>query len=1179
MSTATRPANSRRLTRDKLSEDDLEIPPLGDPPSSGSPGGHGKSDSSGHDSSKSVFKGLRRRAETLISGNSKDKDRFAQEGEMEGSGTVSQTNSGGILGIMSHRRDKSSDGSQEHDGRNFNASLSDKARPSAGSDGSSGLEENGSQSGYPNRDARVHTFVTDSSATGNCQVCAKSLHSAKQLFLNRSILRCQLCDVVVHENCRNSLGRCLQRPGAYETLDSGRYIKRPTSGGVRGSQSDEDSALHGTLVEVQAEKPQYNTSARVTKTSIYLIQHRFEVELANPSLKDPLYIKAIKAFKEDFLTQAWKYVNANSRDRHFVVKYFEQVFKKTLINSVTTSKGKESGLKELLSSDSGSQVSKTAADSGDDADGGARANGKSSRNQPSEETKQRVRDAYHHFRNCFHDYTYYGALDVEFDRFVAKDVAQQFTVTDSRLFVAIREQEYRNAWWTKKDKYERAPNIMAFIGRFNEITLFVMTKVLERPNAKDRARIIEHWIQIAIECGGLQNFNSMKAIVAGLQSSPVHRLKKTWPLVSAKAKANLDRIAEQLSEDQNSAKLRELVSEAKPPIIPFLGMFLTDIVYVYTALAGKEEECKKKIDVIVNQILHMQSIPFYVEPIFALNNYLDNLWFEDEDSAWQLSLQQEPKMNAQDVKKQQIVEKEERGVLDEGELLRTASLAQVEDLLSQHQTRIEILHNEINQLKGTQGPYAKKRFDAKSEELWQALQTVTGLKRVARKLQNEEEAGQKNSRRESLQRRFSESENGDGESQRSTGTESLRLSKPDINTIPASPDTVTGVRESPGTPSTPPARMGGGAPYPSPGGNSQNQEQAKALADAASGWVKHRRSSSVDHGTSSRSRAATLNSSSGVPKIGAGMRSAFADSGPSSLQNSFRGNSAAGAGEGGPAPTGSETSIAEDEHENDYDGNDEGFAIGGQSIGTRRVVDGWQGQHRMSDEEQSAATQWQAKTARMPPMPRPPIAARPHTAYASDGGGNYGTSGAVAPVRPRRNVSASPQRSPSADSSELYNNPISSMKPRHGRSATVSHRPLTSSMSVDSTNEVPVDLGALRTGKATPVIPPRPVISQQASASGRAYAAANAQRPAFPNEQEFSDGWIDDEDWAQALALADNEHQIRRALDLADNMYRLCNEMSEPEAATLQQMANEQASLLQAVVQAMSRGRESQQHG
>lgn len=44
---------------------------------------------------------------------------------------------------------------------------------------------------------------------------------------------------------------------------------------------------------------------------------------------------------------------------------------------------------------------------------------------------------------------------------------------------------------------------------------------------KQRVRVVEYWIETARECFNIGNFNSLMAIIAGLNMSPISRLKKT----------------------------------------------------------------------------------------------------------------------------------------------------------------------------------------------------------------------------------------------------------------------------------------------------------------------------------------------------------------------------------------------------------------------------------------------------------------------------------------------------------------------------------------------------------------------------------------------------------------------------------------------------------------------------
>lgn len=48
---------------------------------------------------------------------------------------------------------------------------------------------------------------------------------------------------------------------------------------------------------------------------------------------------------------------------------------------------------------------------------------------------------------------------------------------------------------------------------------------------KVRVKVIEYWVEVARESFNIGNFNSLMAIIAGLNLSPVARLKKTVSVI------------------------------------------------------------------------------------------------------------------------------------------------------------------------------------------------------------------------------------------------------------------------------------------------------------------------------------------------------------------------------------------------------------------------------------------------------------------------------------------------------------------------------------------------------------------------------------------------------------------------------------------------------------------------
>jgi hypothetical protein len=69
----------------------------------------------------------------------------------------------------------------------------------------------------------------------------------------------------------------------------------------------------------------------------------------------------------------------------------------------------------------------------------------------------------------------------------------------------------------------------------------------------------------------LKNFSSVAAIVAGINSSSVSRLKRTFEQLSAKSQATLGLISRAVDSERNFAHYKSLLEDAIPPAVPFLG--------------------------------------------------------------------------------------------------------------------------------------------------------------------------------------------------------------------------------------------------------------------------------------------------------------------------------------------------------------------------------------------------------------------------------------------------------------------------------------------------------------------------------------------------------------------------------------------------------------------------------
>eukprot|EP01088_Endostelium_zonatum_P000320 TRINITY_DN10600_c0_g1_i1.p1 TRINITY_DN10600_c0_g1~~TRINITY_DN10600_c0_g1_i1.p1 ORF type:complete len:954 (-),score=229.03 TRINITY_DN10600_c0_g1_i1:44-2905(-) len=172
-----------------------------------------------------------------------------------------------------------------------------------------------------------------------------------------------------------------------------------------------------------------------------------------------------------------------------------------------------------------------------------------------------------------------------------KILAQQLALLEGELFCRIQPKEFFKLAWSKNDKESKSPNILAMIRRFNLMSNWVCAELVFTTDLNTRILKLKKLIQLATESHKLNNFNGALAIVAGLENTSVHRLKKTWEEVTkmdggawVKSYGELKDLSE-----NNYHRLRKEVKETAAPCIPYLGMFLTDLTFM-------EEGNQDKVD-------------------------------------------------------------------------------------------------------------------------------------------------------------------------------------------------------------------------------------------------------------------------------------------------------------------------------------------------------------------------------------------------------------------------------------------------------------------------------------------------------------------------------------------------------------------------------------------------------
>jgi len=231
------------------------------------------------------------------------------------------------------------------------------------------------------------------------------------------------------------------------------------------------------------------------------------------------------------------------------------------------------------------------------------------------------------------------------------EIARQLTIIEQKLYKAIQVNEcVGQPWANKASREKKAPNIMAMITRFNQVSRWVAMEILKVESLKKRGQMLNRMIDIAIECEKLNNYNAMMEIVSGLQCTSIYRLRHTWPLVSKTNKRKFDEIQERMTRHGNFKNFREHLHAIDPPCIPYLGVYLTDLTFIEDGNKDYLEEHnlinfskRQKVAKVIREIQQYQQSPYCLLPVPELQEWLENVEFWDENEMFERSLQLEPK--------------------------------------------------------------------------------------------------------------------------------------------------------------------------------------------------------------------------------------------------------------------------------------------------------------------------------------------------------------------------------------------------------------------------------------------------------------------------------------------------------------------------------------------------------
>lgn len=163
-------------------------------------------------------------------------------------------------------------------------------------------------------------------------------------------------------------------------------------------------------------------------------------------------------------------------------------------------------------------------------------------------------------------------------------MAQQLTIMELEKLSKVSAEQFierfiaEDVTVSKMDLTSNQSPIEIYVGWFNRLSRLVATEICACPKLKGRTRIVNYFIDVAKQCLKLGNFNSLMAIIVGLNMNSVARMAKTWSKCNDNSFKRLEKI---VSPDRNfyryRKKLNKKLNEGSEYVVPVFSVFVKDM--------------------------------------------------------------------------------------------------------------------------------------------------------------------------------------------------------------------------------------------------------------------------------------------------------------------------------------------------------------------------------------------------------------------------------------------------------------------------------------------------------------------------------------------------------------------------------------------------------------------------
>ncbi|KAJ5085982.1 hypothetical protein N7532_010753 [Penicillium argentinense] len=236
-----------------------------------------------------------------------------------------------------------------------------------------------------------------------------------------------------------------------------------------------------------------------------------------------------------------------------------------------------------------------------------------------------------------------------------EDFARELTRIDWIMYNSFRPRDlvrHVSISGVDKDKIKSLQNVNRMVRQFNHLAFFVASMILLRDKPKHRARCLEKFMGIAAKLRRQNNYNSLGAVIAAINGTPVHRLTQTRELIPVQTQKEFMRLVILMSTQRSHFAYRLAWENSFSERIPFLPLHRRDLVSAEEGNKTFVGENKsrinwKKFEVMGEVILGIQRSQKSPHPQAQKYDDIERLILDsklsgDEEDLYARSLQVEP---------------------------------------------------------------------------------------------------------------------------------------------------------------------------------------------------------------------------------------------------------------------------------------------------------------------------------------------------------------------------------------------------------------------------------------------------------------------------------------------------------------------------------------------------------